>query len=193
MQLEFALLRHGRESGERLCGIEDRPLRETDKRIVKKRATRGDYPEVELVFSSGLSRCLETAHIIYPRLPVVVIKELLAPNMGVFEGKTVAELKGSVAFAEWAASAEAGAYPGGESPYMVCARAVAAFRLISREMLSKGLLRVAVVSHRAILVSIMQRFYVPRNKYMDWHIPYGGGYLLRYDTFLSNLEIISKI
>ncbi len=145
------------------------------------------------MFSSGLTRCLETARIIYPKLPAVVLKELFAPDLGLFEGKTVPELKETPAFQGWAASAELAVYPGGESPYAFYARALEAFRLISQEMLSKGLMRVAVVSHKAVFLSILQRYHVPRSNYVDWLIPCGGGYLLRYDTFLSNLEIISII
>jgi alpha-ribazole phosphatase len=193
MKLEFALIRHGRDSGGRLSGIEDKPMAAEHRRAVQEKAGRGEYPEAELVFSSGLNRCLETARIIYPKLPAVVLKELVAPNRGIFEGKTVAEIKRGAAFAEWAASAEAKDYPGGESPYAASARAVEAFRLISQEMLAKGLLRVAVISHKHAILAILQRFYVPRNNYVDWHIPYGGGYLLRYDTFSSHIEIISKI
>jgi alpha-ribazole phosphatase len=193
MMLEFAMIRHGRDNSGRLCGIEDKPMDAEHWRFVQKRAERGDYPEVELVFSSGLARCLETARIIYPKLPAVVLKELHAPDIGHFEGKTVAELKGGSMFAEWSASADAREYPGGESPYAVSARAVEAFRLISQEMLAKGLLRVAVISHKNVILAILQRFYVPRSNYVDWQMPYGGGYLLRYDTFLSRVEIISKI
>jgi alpha-ribazole phosphatase len=193
MKLEFALIRHGRDSGDRLSGIADKPMNARDRRFVREKVKNGDYPKVELVFSSGLIRCIETARIIYPKLPAVVLKELLAPDMGFFDGKTVAALKKSEAFTEWAASAEAKEYPDGESPYAVSARAVEAFRLISQEMLSKGLMRVAVITHKHVILAILQRFYVPRNNYVDWHIPYGGGYLLRYDTFLSHVEIISKI
>ena len=193
MQLEFAMIRHGRDNGGKLSGIEDKPMSGADKRIVKERAGRGAYPEVELVYSSGLLRCRETARIIYPKMPAILLKELLAPDIGVFEGKTAAELKGTAEFEQWAASPDAEAYPGGESPYAIYARAVAAFRLISQEMLSKGLLRVAVISHKAMILSTLQRFHVPRNHYVNWPTPNGGGYLLRYDTFLSNLEIISRI
>jgi alpha-ribazole phosphatase len=193
MKLEFAFIRHGRDNGDALGGIGDKLMDAGDKRFVQEKAERGDYPEVELVFSSGLTRCLETARIIYPKLPAVVLKELIAPDMGLFEGKTVAELKGAAPFEEWAASAEAREYPGGESPYMVSARAVEGFRLISQEMLSKGLLRVAVISHKHIILAILQRFHVPRNNYVDWQIPHGGGYLLRYDTFSSHVEVVTKI
>jgi alpha-ribazole phosphatase len=193
MKLEFALIRHGRDSGGRLSGTEDKPMKAEHLRFVQEKVAQGGYPEVELVFSSGLGRCLETARIIYPKLPAVVLKELLAPDIGLFEAKTVTELKGERAFEDWAASEEAREYPGGESPYAVSARSVEAFRLISQEMLAKGLLRVAVISHKNVILAILQRFYVPRNNYVDWHIPYGGGYLLCYDTFLSHVEIISEI
>jgi alpha-ribazole phosphatase len=193
MKLEFALIRHGRDSGGRLGGVEDKPMSDFDKRFVRQKAEKGDYPEVELVFSSGLTRCRDTARIIYPKLPAILLKELIAPDIGLFEGQSVSELKGREMFEEWAALTEVREYPGGESPYLVSARAVEAFRLISQEMLSKGLLRVAVISHKAVILAILQRFYVPRSNYVDWHIPHGGGYLLRYDTFLSHVEIIAKI
>ncbi len=44
MKLEFALIRHGYDSGGRLTGITDKPMSDEGRRIVEERAGRGDYP-----------------------------------------------------------------------------------------------------------------------------------------------------
>ena len=47
-----------------------------------------DYPYVELVFSSPLSRCIETAEILYPAFEPTIIDELSEYDFGDFENKT---------------------------------------------------------------------------------------------------------
>ena len=46
------------------------------------------YPYCDVVFSSPLKRCLQTAHIIYPDKEPIVINELIECNFGEFENKT---------------------------------------------------------------------------------------------------------
>lgn len=194
MKLEIALIRHGQIRPEaRLTGVNDEPLGEDGKALIQAKSEAGEYPEAPIVFSSRLSRCLETAGIIYRNVPVVVLKELGAPDYGDFDGKAYSELGADKNFAAWSNSVVAAACPNGEEPYAMLSRSAAVFGRIVDEMAAKGLERVAVVTHRMIIQSILNRYIVPRSNYTDWEILPGCGYLLRYDTIDAAVEILNKI
>lgn len=195
MELEIALIRHGQlQSGaKRLIGMTDEPLGAAGERLIRAKLEAGDYPESELVYSSGLLRCRETARIIYPDVPNVLLQELRAPNYGDFEGESVDKLAQDKSFTRWMNAKGVPACPNGEEPYAIQARSIAAFRQIIEEMALKGLERSSIISHKMVIQEILQRYYVPRSNYKEWEIPYGGGFILRYDTIDSSARILKKI
>lgn len=195
MKLEIALIRHGQTQGaaERLVGMTNEPLGEAGKRLILKKRESGTYPDAGIVFSSGLSRCYETAGIIYPNLPVVVLKDLRAIDYGDFEGRLMDELATDESFVKWADARGASACPNGEDSYAFQARSIAAFREIIDEIAWKGLTVGSIISHKMVIQEILQRYYVPRSNYTEWEIPHGGGYILCYDTIGSTAEILKRI
>mgnify|MGYP003590332187 CR=1 FL=1 len=52
-----------------------------------------DYPPVEVVFSSPLPHCLQTADFLYPESRLMVVDELAEMDFGSYEGKTLEQLK----------------------------------------------------------------------------------------------------
>ena len=190
MEIEVALIRHALERDEAgFFGVTDTPL--TKASINRITLQREKYPHAALVFSSSLTRCVETAKIIYPSVPVVILKKLCAPGYGDFEGMSFEALKENGLFEKWASSPDLAACPNGEEPFSVIARSTAAFKQLCDESAGKGLRQIAVVTHQFIIQAILQRYYVPR-KYENWHVPAGGGYLLRYHTLAMAAKILDK-
>lgn len=195
MKLEVALIRHGqiRQARTRLVGVTNEPLGEEGAKLLREKSAAGVYPEASLVFSSRLSRCYETARVIYGEdIHVITLEKLDAPNYGDFDGREYSELATDESYIEWSKSVEAGAFPNGENPQAIFARSHSVFKNIMDEMASKGLGRVSVITHRVIIQSILKRYCVPRSNYEDWEIPYGGGYLIRYDTEDDAVEVLNK-
>ena len=86
MEKTITLIRHGKTLGnleKRYIGITDEPL---SKQGVEE-IVAGNYPACDILFSSPLRRCKETAKIIYPAKEPIVIQELKETNFGRFEGK----------------------------------------------------------------------------------------------------------
>ncbi len=195
MKLKVALIRHGCDCGGRICGTTDCAMTDADINRIRGKMDKDEYPEAELVFSSDASRCWSTANLIFPNVPTVVEKEnkLRAPDFGSFDGKSAKELLADESFVQWASVTETLPYKGGESPYAVSARAVSAFQDIASEMAGKGLKHAAIISHKMIIVAILRRFQIPRSSYMHWDVPYGGGYLLLYNTLTRQAEVLRKI
>ena len=71
------------------CGITDTPLCEDGKDQLRKMKEEYAYPGTQFIFTSPLTRCKETAEILYPDLKPIVIEDLTEYNFGEFEGKTV--------------------------------------------------------------------------------------------------------
>ena len=93
------LVRHGMTRGNeerRYIGITDEPLSERGRKL----AEQCMYEMPEIVFSSPLKRCVETAEILYPDQDIYIIEELRECDFGIFEGKNAEELSKTEAYME---------------------------------------------------------------------------------------------
>lgn len=195
MELKIALIRHGRinNGSDRLVGMTDEPLGSEGAGLTLQKRKSGAYPRVDLVYSSPLSRCIETSRIIYPGGIVAVEKDLRAQDYGIFDGKAYQELENDESFSQWKAAKNPQACTGGESPYMVSARSVAAFHRICEKMASNGLENVSIITHRLVIEAILQRYCVPRIGYLDIEFPHAGGVVLEFDSMKETAKIQRKI
>jgi len=129
MKLTLILIRHGQVPGNidrRFIGSTDESLTDEGVLAIKKRAEDGEYPAVNLVFSSPMSRCTETAGIIYPELVPLVIDDLREMNFGIFENKNHAMLDGNPDYQKWLDSGGRDYFPGGEIINDFCKRVMSA-------------------------------------------------------------------
>lgn len=111
--MELFLIRHGMTKGneeKRYIGKTDLSLSEKGIEDLEKR----NYPDVQIVFSSPLSRCIETAKIIYPNYEIIIIDELREIDFGRFEGKNYEELNGDEDYQAYIDSGGRMTFPGGE-------------------------------------------------------------------------------
>jgi len=180
-----ALIRNGETQGEKdgkHLGPLDEDLSPGGKKELEKRARERIYPDVELVYTGETRRCFQTVETIYPLTPAVLLKELAPFDMGGYNSRTYHSIRVDEQFNRWAEQSDLEPLGGGESPHKFHARCRTAYLQIVEEMLSKGLEIVAVVTHRLVMESILQRFLSPAYKYKNWNIQNGGGYLLSYNT-----------
>ena len=94
------LVRHGElvTSKEwRYVGQMDVELNETGKQQIKKLSSRLSSEQIEMIFSSDLTRTIESAEIIGNKLEIInePISELREINLGVWEGLTLEEIEES--------------------------------------------------------------------------------------------------
>lgn len=196
MELQIELIRSGLtasgKSGKRPA-IPDEELLEESKEALRKKAAARGPSEVRLVYASSTLRARQTAHLLYPNAPVAALNELRPMDLGVYDTMEYRDIAADKQFAQWGTRPELGAFSGGESPYVFQARCGRAFRKIVEEMASKGIGKAPVVTHRLVIVTILQRFCIPRSYYKDWEVPYGGGYVLLFDTMRNLGEIHEKL
>ena len=82
--MKWVLIRHGMTRGNRerryIGARTDEPL--CPEGVAQLRAK--DYPRVERVFASPMRRCLETAAILYPGVPVEIVEDFREGDFGAF-------------------------------------------------------------------------------------------------------------
>lgn len=188
MNKKITLIRHGTCDGnERKCyiGITDEPLNIRGKESIICR----EYPKADVVFSSPLVRCIETAKLIYNNQEIITIDNLRETDFGLFEGKNYQDLKDNKDYQNFIDSGGAVAFPGGESRAEASARTIKGFE----ELLSKSVKvsNISVVVHGGSIMAILSHYF--GGDYYSYHVKNGEGYTfdLSHDGIFSGLHFRS--
>lgn len=156
---QIDLIRHGRTKGNeerRYVGRTDKGLspagrlelckireyldgaeRSGDNLDSEKRACTRQNALPDVVFQSPLRRCQESADILFPGIPQLIIPEFRETDFGDFEYHTYEELKDDTAYRAWIASGGQTGCPGGESTDQVKTRIQAGWGILCRKMKRK--------------------------------------------------------
>lgn len=171
MEKTITLIRHGKTLGnleKRYIGITDEPL---SKQGVEEIAA-GNYPACDILFSSPLRRCIQTAKIIYPAKEPIVIQELKETNFGRFEGKNYQDLSEDLEYIKWIESGGTAPFPEGEGRSEVIKRTMIGFeKLIGASDEYKS---VVAVVHGGTIMSILSSLF--KGDYYSYHVENGEGY-----------------
>lgn len=172
--MTFYFLRHGATKG----NLERRYVGETDEALLpeSREALKAlILPPVKRVYVSPLRRCVKTAKILYPDIPMELVPGFRECSFGVFEYKNYEELKDLPAYQAWLEARGFTAFPGGEARADFCARVVRAFDLVAEkaELLGGD---AAIVAHGGTLMAILEAKALPKQDFYDWQAPTGRGY-----------------
>lgn len=139
-------------------------------------------PQVQRVYSSPMRRCLQTAELLFPEHQPIVVEQLQECDFGEFEDKTHEELKDLPTYQAFLAAPETATPPGGESWQEFADRCCAAFIVVADEAMSQGLSEVAIVAHGGVIMSVLERFGVPKRGIYDWIVENIGGWEITLDV-----------
>ncbi|MBE5996849.1 MAG: hypothetical protein E7240_05795 [Lachnospiraceae bacterium] len=135
---QLYMIRHGAVKGnleKRFIGITDESLTEEGAETIRAKVKEETYPPeeaIDLLFSSPLRRCLETAAIVYPGKEAVMVPDWSEILFGEFEYGNYIELSGDPRYQAWIDSGGEAAFPGGESKAEYCERVVRGFREVCK-------------------------------------------------------------
>lgn len=179
------LIRTGSTSAnpwKRYVGQSDIPL--CDKGVEGLQDLRHEftYPEVEQVFASPLHRCIQTADILYPEVPLTAVDGLKDMNLGEFEGKTFEQLRGNEAFAKWLSNSFQNTPPGGEPTQDFTQRVVDALDSVFRRMTGERVTSAAVITHGGVIMTLLSVVGLPKLPLHQWTVSNGTGYTLLMNT-----------
>ena len=174
--MKYILIRHGKTQG----NLERRYIGcRTDEDLCAEGIAElkvQHYPDVDLVFTSPMKRCIQMAGIICPGKPVHIVDDLRECDFGEFEGCNYDDLKDNPAYQAWLDSGGELPFPDGESKRQFSQRCVKAFASIIAG-LGEG--SYVFVVHGGTIMAVMERMARPQGAYFDFQVKNGEGFLLK--------------
>lgn len=165
-------------SPRRFAGQSDIPLSNSGIQALGEIRQSMNYPEVEMVFSSPLSRCVRTADILFPNLYSVKDEGFTDMNLGEFEGKTFDELKSNPAFNGWIGDSANNTPPGGEATTEFTKRVALSAGALFDRMMRQRIRSCAVVTHGGVIMTLLASIGLPKLPIQNWAVDNGFGYTL---------------
>ncbi len=153
--MKIIFFRHGKTNGnleKRYIGRTDEPLSP----IGRNELFGVRYPDCDIVISSPMKRCRETAEIIYPSKKIVAVSGLEECDFGDFEGKNYLELSGNPDYQKWIDSGGTLPFPNGENTEAFKQRCIKAFEKAVADFSSYE--SISFVVHGGTLISKLEKF-----------------------------------
>ena len=204
--MKIHIVRHGKTSGNengRYIGSTDEPLSPAGISELKKTMSLAVYPVCDTVYTSPMLRCLQTADILYPDNPRVIIPALAEYHFGLFEGKNYNELNGTPEYQAFIDSGGKSPIPGAPPIEEYWADCALAFRdilekakaaiesdSIAKDIPVKNV--IAIICHGGTIMAIMRYLY-PQSDPYDYRTKNGGGYTIDYNCETEEFRSIEKI
>ncbi|MGN0574875.1 MAG: histidine phosphatase family protein [Ruminococcus sp.] len=183
--MKIIFVRHGSTCG----NLKKRYIGRTEEELCREginQLTGRNYPDCELVISSPMKRCTQTAELIYPHIPIKIYRDLRECDFGSFEGKNYIDLTGNQDYQRWIDSGGMLPFPEGEAHDSFVERTVSAFNKAVRE--NSDCDNMAFTIHGGSIMAIMERYAVPEGGFYDFSVPNGGGYICEYDGEKINVS-----
>ena len=174
--MKLELIRHGEtdlQREHRYQGITDAPL----STVGRKRLHPANF-HPERVIVTPLKRTRETAAILFPAVPQLVIPELQEMNFGSFEGKNYLEMEHDPDYRSWVDGMCLGRCPGGESKAEYVRRVSGAFTALMDRALAECWSDCIIVAHGGTQMALLEQFAIEKKDYYAWQLPCGHGYRL---------------
>lgn len=193
-QITLVIIRHGETKSNRehrYLGKTDELLSEEGKEELTEQGKLGAYPSVDILFTSPMKRCIQTADILYPGVSAVPVEEWTEMDFGAFEGKNYFELRGDERYQTWIDSNGMLPFPGGESREDFILRCEKGFCRIQREVAKREgkeeIERIGLVVHGGTIMALMSRY--RGGEYFDYQVGNGRGYICMVKDFEGKPEI----
>jgi alpha-ribazole phosphatase len=158
------LIRHALTKG----NIEGRYIGQTDEELCQEGLNQllvmkrdYNYPSADVVFTSSLKRCVQTAKILYPEKAPIEMRAFEECDFGEFEGHTAEELESYEEFSQWLSGGEDARPLNGESNSEFATRVCDCFIKTVDGMIKTGTKSAAIITHGGVIMSILAAFGVP--------------------------------
>lgn len=194
------LIRHALTQG----NLEGRYIGQTDEELCREgleqlEAMKNDYgyPYPDVVFTSGLKRCKQTAAILYPDKTPIEMRGFEECDFGEFEGHTAEELEPYEEFSQWLSGGEDARPLNGESNKEFAERVCDCFNKTVEGLIKTGTQKAAIITHGGVIMTILSAFGLPELPMTEWLCPSACGYTIRITPSLwskiRKVEVINEI
>lgn len=181
--MEITFIRHFKTKG----NLEKRYVGTTDEDIVEDEV-KIMYPRADMVFSSPLKRCLQTAKLIYGNVPICIEENLRETDFGEFEYKNYEELKENEDYLLWLENDGAIPFPKGERRENFMKRSVLGFYKCIEK--GQGCEKITFVVHGGNIMAILSQLTDNKNFY-DFQCGNGCGFITKYEN--GRLHVTGEI
>ncbi len=197
-----AFIRHGKTLGnlsKRYIGTTNQPLCKEGILELKNLHSKEIYPASHLIYVSPLTRCIETAKILYPNQPLLSCEQLRECDFGEFENKNYKELQSHPYYQKWVDSNGQLPFPNGETPSLFTERCIKGFLACVHHTPYKnsyvhGLTAwTTFVVHGGTIMSILSELTNPKGDYFNFQVENGQGYLCEYNFDNQVLTVLDCI
>ena len=174
-------------------GSTDVPLSEQGRQNLMSYDSKYIYPGTQVVFTSPLKRCTETARIIYPEIKPIVIDQLSECDFGDWENKSADELKDDPIFQKWLAGEKGVKPPKGESGAEFTGRICGIFEQIVEGLVKTGNTEAVIITHGGVIMTLLAVYGIPRAKPFEWVMDNGFGYSVRVNPMLWQRDRVMEV
>ena len=183
--MELLLIRHGQTKSNRekryLGRTDERLLTEEKETLMNRREVWGIKWQGDILYTSPMKRCLETAEILFPHQEQRIIADFKEADFGVFEGHTYQELSGNTAYQRFIDSNGNEGFPEGESIEKFRNRCVKAFRFTIEDAIEQKARQIIYVLHGGVIMAILARYADGQKNFYDYQLNNGEAYLVTLD------------
>lgn len=200
-QINLIFIRHGETPSNalgRYLGRGEEDLSEAGREKLLYQKEMGKYPKADILFSSPMKRCTQTAELLYGGKALVLIEEWREIDFGSFEGKNYKELDGDADYQAWIDSNGELPFPGGESREEFLIRCQKGLQKAWKELLKNvGTVpfNAAAVVHGGTIMALLS-CYCKGGSYYDYQCKNAEGYVCSLKLLNEQepmLEIIRKL
>lgn len=189
-QMTLVLIRHGATKANqehRYLGKTDEDLSPEGIRKLEDYKRQKYYPQIDVLFTSPMKRCIRTAEIIYPGLKQEQVDCWEEIDFGSFEGKNYKELQGNVRYQAWIDSGGRLPFPEGESREEFTARCQRGFLQMLRSINEMKNQSVGMVVHGGTIMALLSIY--GGGDYFEYRAENGRGYVCTVKTGDDGPEI----
>ncbi len=193
-QITLVLIRHGATRANKehkYAGKTDEALIEEGKKELEEYRKLQYYPDADVLFTSPMKRCMQTAEILYPKLKPVRVKDWEEMDFGAFEGKSYKELQGDKRYQAWIDSHGTLPFPEGESREEFIARCRKGFQYMREKLkqteAEKEPQTIGMIVHGGTIMALLSTY--GDGDYFDYQTANGKGYICTVKDFYRKLTI----
>lgn len=188
--MKIYLIRHGATFGNR----EKRYVGTTDESLLNEsvqKLQQKNLPKPDRLYVSPLKRCKETAQILYPNVPQIIVEHLKECNFGAFEYCNYKELNGNLDYQAFIDSGGEIPFPDGETKQEFKERCNQAFlEVVESELQQKEKANlISFVVHGGTIMAILDKFSVPHKDYYEWQVGNATGFVMDLSIDKTTEEI----
>lgn len=190
-------IRHGKTK----YNIEGRFVGSTDLALTKEGSEeiydlwheRSKHIDKEVIYSSPMKRCIETANIIFPEEKLEIIHNLAEMHFGIFEGKTHNELMALEEYRKFRETKGKEKIPKGESGIEFGRRVLKGFFEVITHMNKYDYNTSAIVCHGGVIMAVFSMLCRESDDIYHYHLENGKGFKAHYNENNKELIILEKL